>query len=191
MRDALQVHRALLEAGVPHGVERLRRPVASAEELPDVLGVPPERCVVVRCYTAGGGTVAVAVPAGSEPRPAALRRALHADDVGPAGDAEVNAATDCAARLVSPVGLPAGVELLLDAALVVEGPLWVATGDAGTAVQLSGIDLLAVSGARVVALAEPVAPVTVTVPPVAAGGAQEGRPGAVRSLPGPLAAAGR
>src|SRR5207248_11775421 len=48
MKDALDVHRSLLAREVPHEVVRLPRPAWSADDIPEVLGLPPERCVTVR-----------------------------------------------------------------------------------------------------------------------------------------------
>jgi Cys-tRNA(Pro)/Cys-tRNA(Cys) deacylase len=160
LQDALGVHRILLERDVAHEVVRLPRPVQTADELPDVLGLPSASCAVVRCYVAGDlgdprvPTVlhAVVVPAGAHPPAAALSAALATPAVREATPAEINAATDCAARLVTAVALPVEVPVLVDAALDTSGTIYTATGESGTALAFRGADLPAVTGGRVVDL---------------------------------------
>jgi Cys-tRNA(Pro)/Cys-tRNA(Cys) deacylase len=173
MRDALSVHRVLLERGVEHEVVRLPRPLQTADDLPEVLGLPATSCAVVRCYVvapgsglataagdhAGRALHAVVVPAGRHPLPGMLQSALRIGEVREATSAEINRATDCAARLVTAVGLPTAVTVLVDAALDTEGTLWTPTGESGTAVALHGADLPAVTGGRVVALTSAPPPV--------------------------------
>ena len=149
---ALDVHRALLARDVVHEVVRLRRHVSAADDLPAALDLPPERCVAVRCYVADGAVVAVLVQAGEVPDPVALLDALGARSVRAASDAEVNAATDCAAGLVSPVGLPDPVRVLADSALADRPPgdsdvVYTAAAEAGVALGIRAADLLAVTGA--------------------------------------------
>ena len=67
MKDALDVHRSLLAREVPHEIVRLPRPVLTADEIPAVSGLPPERCVTVRLYHADDKIVATLVRAGDIP----------------------------------------------------------------------------------------------------------------------------
>src|SRR3954467_5564082 len=78
MKDALDVHRSLLSREVPHEVVRLPRLILSADEIPEALGLPRERCVAVRLYRADGQVVAVLVRAGEIPHPGAVLTALGA-----------------------------------------------------------------------------------------------------------------
>ena len=160
MLDALAVHRTLLEHDVPHEVVRLPRPIQTADELPEVLDVPADVCAVVRCYVAPCKSVpadggcspvlhAVIVPAGVQPSIAALRTALRAASLRDATPAEINKVTDCSARLVTAVGLPVDVPVIIDNALDMAGTVWMSTGDSGTALALPSPALLAVTGATV------------------------------------------
>lgn len=149
---ALDVHRALLARDVPHEVVRLRRSVVSADDLPRALDLPAGQCVAVRCYVADGTAVAVLMHAGEVPDPVALLDALGARTVRTATGAEVNAATDCAAGLVSPVGLPAGLALLADTALAASEVVYTAAAEGGVALGIRTADLLLATGARVVRL---------------------------------------
>jgi prolyl-tRNA editing enzyme YbaK/EbsC (Cys-tRNA(Pro) deacylase) len=121
VRTALDVHRELLARDVPHEVVRVRRRLATADDLPAALGLDAG-CVAVRLYRVTRrpsraprpGWAAVLVPAGAVPDPAALLDALDAESVRPATGAETNSTTGYPAGLVSPVGLPADVEVLAD-----------------------------------------------------------------------------
>lgn len=155
------MHRELLARDVRHEIVRLRAQVASADDLPRIMGLS-DGCAAVRCYRLGGGPglVAVLVRAGTTPGTAALLPALRAAglDVGPSSDprsatpAEINLATDFAAGLVSPVGLPADVPLIVDARLAARHVLYTAVGEGGVALGIRARDLLAVTGAHVAAL---------------------------------------
>jgi prolyl-tRNA editing enzyme YbaK/EbsC (Cys-tRNA(Pro) deacylase) len=154
VKSALDVHRALLAAGVEHEMVRLRTAVLRADDLPRALGVPAAACVAVRCYRTTGrtgerGLCAVLVRSGDTPDPASLLDALGAVSVRPATGSEVNAATDYAAGLVSPICLPADVPLLADAALGGTEVLYAPTGESGVALGIGTRDLLVASGARV------------------------------------------
>ena len=153
MKSALDVHRELLARGVPHEMVRIRGTVAlSADDLPRALDVDPLSCVAVRCYVTDHGLAAAVVPAGQVPEPTALLDALGARTLRAASAHEVNLATDCAAGLVSPVGLPADLPLVADAALSAREVLYCPVGEGGVALGIRTADLLAASGARSVAL---------------------------------------
>lgn len=154
MKSALDVHRALLAADVPHEMVRLRTPAQTGDDLPRSLGVTRESCAVVRCYrvTRRDGTThigAVLLRSGDTPDPASLLDAFQAVSLRPATGAEVNAATDFASSLVSPICLPANVPLLADAALGSEEVLYTPTGDSGVALGIHTRDLLVACSARV------------------------------------------
>ena len=155
MKSALDVHRALLEHDVPHEIVRLRSRLLTADDLPTALALS-RGCVSVRCYVADRGDttrfVAVLVPAGLVPSPAPLLEALNACAVRPATAEQVNAATDYAAGLVSPVCLPPEVELLADEAVAEDEVCYTALGEGGVALGIRTCDLLAATGARVVRL---------------------------------------
>lgn len=157
MKGPLDVHRELLAAGVPHEIVRLPCAVQAASELPDVLSLPPSACVSVRMYDADGALYALAVPASAPTRSATLARALGAKHVEPATVDRINRVTDFAAALVSPVCLPAGVVLVVDAALGTSDVLYAATGDSGTVLKIRSRDLLVHTNALVAALTGPVA----------------------------------
>lgn len=162
MKGALDAHRALLAAGVPHEVVRLDTRLSTADDLPRALGLELG-CLAVRCYVvtrdqAASSLVAVLVPAGATPEPGALLAALDARAVRPALPAEVNAATDSAADLVCPVDLPPEVALLADAAVGRTDVVYTALGESGLALGIRTRDLLVATGARVATLTGAAAP---------------------------------
>ncbi len=190
MKSALDVHRTLLAKDVPHQIVRLRARLTSADDLPRVLGVQ-DGCLAVRCYTVerstGPSFAAVLVPAGTVPVPAGLLKALDALSVLPARAEQVNAVTDYAAGLVSPVCLPGEVELLADVTLEAESVCYCAAGEGGLALAIDARDLLVATGARVAALPHPSAatvpdPRNATAPAGAATVLRLDRPARVRPV---------
>ena len=155
MRAALDVHQDLLARGMPHEVIRLRTRISSADDLPRLID-RPAACAAVRCYTverAGGSSfAALLVPAGLVLDDSVVCDALVALAVRPATDDQVNAATGFAAGLVCPVGLPADVEVVVDAALTRDDVVYCALGESGVALGIRTPDLLVATGARTVPL---------------------------------------
>lgn len=153
MKGALDLSRALLARDIPHEIVRLPRIILSAAELPEVLGLPADRCVVTLPYEVGDRLVVAAGLASDPPLVGAVRVAVGDDRMQPARVGVVNSRTDYAARLVAPLLLPPDVELLVDTALADAGVVYTATGDAGTALGIRAAHLLAGSSARVCDLA--------------------------------------
>lgn len=143
MKDALTIHRALLQWEAVHEIVRLPIALADADELPRALGLPPERCLVTRvfcCDDVHGSRrflSAVIVPAGEHPCPEAVRRAVGAGAVRPARPDLVNAETEYAASLVCPLLLPDDMPVLVDQRITDAHPdddvVYTATGEASTA----------------------------------------------------------
>jgi prolyl-tRNA editing enzyme YbaK/EbsC (Cys-tRNA(Pro) deacylase) len=158
MLDALDVHRSLLAREVPHEVVRLPRLVLSADELPDVLDLPPSRCVAVRLYLADDAPVAVIVRAGELPHPGAVLAAVGARALRAARPDFVNSITDFAAPLVCPVLLPDSVTVLADSCVGHADVVYAPTGDGGTALGISSRWLLTSSRASVAELCAPQSP---------------------------------
>lgn len=158
MLDALDVHRSLLAREVPHEVVRLPRLVLSADEIPEVLGLPASRCVAVRMYLADDRVVAVIVRAGQTPHPSVVLSAVGAHALRSARPDLVNRLTDFAAPLVCPVLLPESVTVLADACVGHADVVYAPTGDGGTALGIPSRWLLTASRAAVAELCAPPAP---------------------------------
>lgn len=152
MKDTLDIHRALLEQERQHHIVRLPRLILSADELPEVLNRPKQRCLVTRTYEADGQLLAFLVHAGRTPPIVTVRAAAGVRDARPAPPDLVNRATDYAADLVAPLLLPRRVRLFIDRRTADEtdpaNVVYTATGDAGTALCLRMDDLLQLSGAE-------------------------------------------
>lgn len=184
MKSALDVHRELLAREVRHEMVRVRGRLACADDLPRMLDLR-EGCAAVRCYTitepSERGMIAVLVASGALPDPTALREALRVEVLRPSTPSEVNAATDFAAALVSPVALPAAVPLVVDARLAGRNVVYTAVGEGGVALGIRTSDLLAVTGAHVARL-DPPGPARAPAPVVPEGRTPHDPPAAVLDL---------
>jgi prolyl-tRNA editing enzyme YbaK/EbsC (Cys-tRNA(Pro) deacylase) len=158
MKDALAIHRALLEWETLHEIVRLPVAMTTADELPKALGLPAERCLVTRVYACEGGRrgrrllAGVIVPAGGRPRAEMVRRAVGARTVRPARPDLVNAVTEYAAGLVCPLLLPESMPLLIDPLSAggadADDVVYTATGEASTALGIRRGSLYALCRAR-------------------------------------------
>lgn len=162
MKDALTIHRALLEWEAVHEIVRLPVALAEADELPRALGLPADRCLVTRVYSCdhsrddrhrGRSFLAgVIVAAGERPSADAVRRAVGAGAVRPARAGVVNAVTEYAAGLVCPLLLPDDMPLLVDQRVVdglpADDVVYTATGEASTALGIRGQTLYALCHAK-------------------------------------------
>lgn len=152
MRGPLDVHRHLLAREVVHEMVHLPRTITTADELPDVLGLPAWRCLVTRvlCSVTGARRLAVVVAAGEEPAEEEWARLLGGG-LRPARIAEIHEWTGYPAGLVCPIDLPAGIGVVLDtgpgSAIGDADVVYLPAGDGGTAVGLHLGDLIRVSGA--------------------------------------------
>jgi prolyl-tRNA editing enzyme YbaK/EbsC (Cys-tRNA(Pro) deacylase) len=161
MKNALSIHRLLLERQTAHEIIRLPCAIAGADELPEVLGLPPERCLCARLYAeatrADRLLAAVITPAGTRPPDDAVAEALDVRQVAPARDDLVNEATGYAADLVAPLMLPQDVTTLVDQNLAnADEVVYTATGEAGTALGIRTLDLFALCEAKPVTITRPV-----------------------------------
>lgn len=161
MKDALSIHRLLLERQTAHEIVRLPRAITSADELPDVLGLPPARCLCTRLYAHRTPDerrlAAVIVRAGTWPSTGAIAGALDVVTVSPAPDDLVNEVTDYAADLVAPLMLPDEITVLIDerTARVADDVVYTATGEACTALGIHALDLFALCDAEPVPSRKP------------------------------------
>jgi prolyl-tRNA editing enzyme YbaK/EbsC (Cys-tRNA(Pro) deacylase) len=155
MKDALSLHRLLLERQTTHEIVRLPRSITSADELPKVLGLPPDRCLCTRVYAdAARRLAAVIVPAGTWPPETVVAEALDVAAVAPARADLVNEATEYAAELVAPLMLPEDMTVLVDENVAdTDEVVYTATGEARTALGIRTLDLLALCPAKPVPIA--------------------------------------
>jgi prolyl-tRNA editing enzyme YbaK/EbsC (Cys-tRNA(Pro) deacylase) len=165
MKDALAIHRMLLERETLHEIVRLPSPIASADDLPKA-GLPAGHCLATRIYTVTNRTslttrghrlAAVIVLAGATVGIEPVRRALRARAVRPAAADQINSVTEFAAELVCPLLLPDSMTVLIDRWVIDrlrdDDVVYTATGESWTALGIRAADLYAASGARPVDLA--------------------------------------
>lgn len=148
MKDALSIHRLLLEHQTTHEIVRLPRPITTADELPEVLGLPARRCLSTRVFAHRvldhHHLTAVIVTAGTRPSPTAVAGALGVLAVAPARPDLINSITDYAADLVAPLMLPGEVTVLVDQqAAGLDDVVYTPTGEPCTALGIHTIDLFA------------------------------------------------
>jgi prolyl-tRNA editing enzyme YbaK/EbsC (Cys-tRNA(Pro) deacylase) len=156
MNNVLTVHRVLLENGVRHEIVQLPQTITSADQLPAVLALPPERCLVVRVYQVDDRHAAVIVPPDLVPPAGMVREVTGGRSVRAAGEAEISSVTGYAAGLVAPVALPDELPVYVDQAVADQAEhgavVYTATGESGTALGIGLLDLLAGSAAKPAAL---------------------------------------
>jgi prolyl-tRNA editing enzyme YbaK/EbsC (Cys-tRNA(Pro) deacylase) len=158
MNDALTLHRMLLENGIRHEIVQLPWMIASADQLPGVLGLPAERCLAVRVYLVDGEYAAVIVSAGHVPPLPLVYAVTGGRSVHPASQDMVSSATGYPAGLVAPLALPCDVRVYADEALPGgglgdgTGAVYTATGETGTALGIWLPDVLALCTAKPAAL---------------------------------------
>lgn len=152
MLDALDVHRTLLAREVPHEVVRLPRVALSADEIPEIMGLPASRCVTVRMYVGDDRPVAVIMRAGDVPHPGAVLAAMGARSLRSMSPDVVNTVTDFAAPLVCPVLLPSSVMVLADSCVGHADVVYAPTGDGGTVLGIPSRWLFTASRASVAEL---------------------------------------
>ncbi|HZE32527.1 MAG TPA: YbaK/EbsC family protein [Actinoallomurus sp.] len=156
MKDALSLHRLLLERQTVHEIVRLPRGISSADELPEVLDLPPRRCLCTRLYARPVECLVAAaiVPAGTWPAQEVVAELLNVATVALAGDDLVNEATGYAADLVAPLMLPEEITILVDQDVSgVDDVVYTATGEACTALGIRTLDLFSLCAAKPVAMA--------------------------------------
>lgn len=162
MKDALAIHRMLLERETLHEIVRLPRAISNADDLPKALGLPSKHCLATRLYQVDPTThgerylAAVVVTAGVRPKPESLLGPLGGRAVGPAHADAVNAATEYAAELVAPLLLPEDMPVLIEQRAIdrlhVDHVVYTTTGEPRTALGIRALDLFALCGGKPVDL---------------------------------------
>jgi Cys-tRNA(Pro)/Cys-tRNA(Cys) deacylase len=162
MKDALAIHRALLERETVHEIVRLPAPIAHADELPQVLGLPAQRCLATRVFACRDMVrddrflAGLIVPSGAEPITEPVRRAVGARLIRPARPDLINQVTDYAADLVCPLLLPDTMPILIDQHIVeglhADDVIYTTTGEPLTALGIRAHDLCTLSGAKPIEL---------------------------------------
>jgi Cys-tRNA(Pro)/Cys-tRNA(Cys) deacylase len=160
VKGALDLHRALLAADVPHEIIRLRRAVLSAADIPAALGLPAAACLAVQVIVSTNPVAARAAlirPVDTELEMSAVLRRVQARAARLLPAVEVSAVTGFYAGLVSPVCLPEDMAVYADHRVSRPDVVYTPTGDTGAVLGIRSRELLAFTGARLAALCAGVA----------------------------------
>jgi len=147
--------RALLDqAGCAGPVRMLDGSSRTAAEAAAALGVDVANIAKTLVFLAGGDPLVVVAGGASRVDVERLSREIDGAPVTKADADAVRAATGYPIGGVSPVGLPDGLLVVVDAALASLDPIWAAAGHPRAVYRTTFDELLAVSGGRVVDVAE-------------------------------------
>jgi prolyl-tRNA editing enzyme YbaK/EbsC (Cys-tRNA(Pro) deacylase) len=152
--NARRVQEALAAAGVGGRVRELDASARTSAEAADALGVEVGQIAKTLVFLAGGRPVVVIASGSDRVDVAALARVVRVDRVKRADADAVKAATGYSIGGVSPAGLPAAVEVLIDGGLSRYEVIWAAAGTHYAVYPTSFADLVSVTGGRVVDVAE-------------------------------------
>jgi prolyl-tRNA editing enzyme YbaK/EbsC (Cys-tRNA(Pro) deacylase) len=146
---------ALLQAaGCTGPVRMLDGSTRTAAEAAAALEVDVANIAKTLVFVADGAPVVVVAGGASRVDTARLAGELAASTVDKADADTVRTATGYPIGGVSPVGLPDGLTVLVDGALAPLSPIWAAAGHPRAVYRTTFDELVAVSGGRVVDVAE-------------------------------------
>ncbi|MGH2685509.1 MAG: aminoacyl-tRNA deacylase [Actinomycetota bacterium] len=149
MRTSVDVRNFLLERDVPHELVPIRGRLRSPARLAAVLGLPPEQVGRVVVVAGSKNPVAVLIPSDREPDLRRVAVAVPTPTLTELTPDEVADATDYLAEAVPPVGLPAGVRVVMERSLTEQEMLYFAGGETSTLLKIRPDDLVRASGAKV------------------------------------------
>ncbi len=147
-----RVRAALLAAGHPDTIEAVRDSARTAADAAAAVGCSVAQIAKSIVFEAPGAGAAVVIASGANRVDRGLAGAALGLKLTAAGPAFVLAATGFAAGGVSPVGLGAGVAMLMDEDLLRLDPVWAAAGSARHVFRTSAAELRRMTGAAVAAV---------------------------------------
>ena len=153
MRTSVDVANYLTEHEVAHEVFPTRGRLRTPERLAAVLDLPPEEVGKVVILDGDEGPVVAVVPAGRDVDPSKVRRATGRHGLAPASHARASEVTGYLAEAIPPVGLPAGLPVVVDRSLARDRVLYFPGGEARAVLKLRGTDLIRATGATVASIA--------------------------------------
>ena len=151
----MDVHNFLVERDVPHEVVPTRGRLRSAERISSVLDLPPDQVGKVVIFESRSEPIAAVVPAGQEPDPTLLVKAVKRGRLSPANDERASELTEYLAESVPPAGLPNGFMVVLDDSLDRDDVLYFAGGEVRAVLKIRGKDLVRATKARVAPIVHP------------------------------------
>jgi prolyl-tRNA editing enzyme YbaK/EbsC (Cys-tRNA(Pro) deacylase) len=152
MRTSVDVANYLAERDVAHELIPARGRLRTAERIAAVLDLPPEYVGKVRVFETDVGPVVVLVPSHREPDIDRVKRALGAKDLATTTAAQASRLTEYLAEAIPPVGLPEGIRVVMDRALVTQNVLYFHGGEARALLKVRGRDLARAARAKVASI---------------------------------------
>jgi Cys-tRNA(Pro)/Cys-tRNA(Cys) deacylase len=155
VRGSVEVHRFLVERGVPHEFYRLGRPLRRLEEAAALLELPARQVAAVELFDARPLTVAAVLPADACPSAVAVARAAGARRARALPRARVVERTGFLPEWLPPVGHAEPSLTVVDPALLGADVVYAAGGDPGVMLVIRAADLVRATAAVVAPLLGP------------------------------------
>jgi prolyl-tRNA editing enzyme YbaK/EbsC (Cys-tRNA(Pro) deacylase) len=149
VRTTVDVSNFLVEREVPHELFSASGRLRSPKRMAAVLDLPPQEVGRVVLFEGPRGPVAAVVPCEAEPDPVLVALASGQSSVEPASDDRASELTGYLPESIPPVGLPAGIRLVLDPALDRDDVLYFPGGEVRAVLKVRGRDLARATGALV------------------------------------------
>ena len=149
-----RVAAALAAANVQTEIREFADTTRTAQQAADAIGVPVGAIVKSLCFLADGAPVMVLVSGANRADLQKIQRVLGATTVGRAGADAVRAATGFAIGGVPPVAHATPLRMLLDRDLLHFDELWAAAGTPHSVFRITPPELVALTGAETVDVAE-------------------------------------
>ncbi len=151
MGAATQAIAALVRGGIDHRVHRYDHDPSAAtygKEAAEALGVEPSRVFKTLVCSVGGDLVVAVVPIAAQLDLKSLAATMGAKTAEMAPPAAAQRATGYVVGGISPIGQKRRLPTVVDASAANGDTMFVSGGRRGLEVELSVIDLLAVTGGR-------------------------------------------
>lgn len=146
----MRVQAALDAAGSPARVHELTESTRTSAEAAAALGVEVAQIAKTLVFLADGRAVIVVASGSDRVGTAALAQALGAGHIERPDADTVRRATGYPIGGVSPLGLPAGLDVVVDRGLEPHDPIWAAAGTPNAVYPTTFPELLRMTGGRVV-----------------------------------------
>ncbi len=153
MRGSIEVHRHLVERGVPHEFYRLERPLRQIAEAAALLGLDPKIVASAELFETPSGHVLALSPSSMRASADAVAAAVGKPRARPLAKNRVVRHTGFLAEWLPPVGHERPSRALVDDALLAADVLYAPGGDPGVMLILRSTDLLRATAADVAKLA--------------------------------------
>lgn len=153
MRSSVDVHNYLLERDIAHELVPTRGRLPAADQIPAVLGLPPEQVGRVVLLEGHRSPVAVLVPAGRRVQLGRVARAVRTPTLTEVTPERATDLTGYLAEATPPVALPDGTRVIIDRALADQEVLYFPGGETQSLLKIRAADLVRATEAKVARVA--------------------------------------